>query len=146
MTVSARKKYLLFFALTGAVIIGLGIEFLLRSDAQKLTVNGKQFAAEIKTTDAERQQGLSGRDNLPTDNVMLFSFDGTAQRCFWMKDMKFAIDIVWLDENKKVTAVEHSVQPSSYPKSFCHDGMYTAEFASGTAKANGIVVGSQFNL
>ena len=146
VTVSARKKYLFYFALICAFIIGVVAWFLLQPSSPKLTVNGKQYVLEIKDTDAERQQGLSGRDSLPPSNAMLFSFDNHAQRCFWMKDMKFDIDIVWLDESKKVVALEQSVQPSSYPQNFCHDGKYVAEFVAGTAKTDGISKGSQFNF
>lgn len=146
MTVSARRKNLLYVALPGVIILVVIAGFLLRSDTPKLTANDKQYVLEIKDTDPERQQGLSGRDNLSPEVAVLFVFDTNDQRCFWMKDMKFAIDIVWLDENKKVVAVEHSVQPSTYPDNFCHDGKYVAEFVAGTAKSNGNDVGTQFSF
>lgn len=146
MTVSARRKYLLYFALPGVIILVLVAVFLLRFETPKLTVSGKQYVLEIKDTDDERQQGLSGRDSLSKEAAVLFVFDSNARRCFWMKDMKFAIDIVWLDEHKKVVAVEHSVKPSTYPDNFCHDGKYVAEFVAGTAKSNGNDVGTQFSF
>lgn len=143
---SAHKKYLIYFALVGAVIISVVAWFSLQSNTPELTVNNKKYVLEIKDTDAERQQGLSGRESFPSANVMLFSFDTNTQRCFWMKNMKFDIDIVWLDERKQVVAVEHSVSPSSYPKSYCHDSKYVAEFVAGTAKVNGISRGTQFDF
>lgn len=126
--------------------MALGVGIVSRSNTPTLTVRDASFKVEIKDTDTERQQGLSGRDNLPEDASMLFVFDRTARRCFWMKDMKFAVDIVWLDESKKVVAVEHSVAPETYPNNFCHEAKYAVEFAAGTLKAHAIEVGTQVNF
>ena len=66
---------------------------------------------------------------------MVFVFSAEGQRCFWMKDMNFAIDMVWLDSKKRVIALEQNVQPDSYPDSYCHDGaQYVVEFAVNTAE------------
>lgn len=146
MTVSARKRYFVYLALSIAIIALLcgGVSVLIRKPT--LSIGDTSFSAEIVDTNLKRQMGLSGRNNLPEDSTMVFVFDGKQQRCFWMKDMRFAIDIVWLDETKRVVAIERSVQPSTYPESFCHDGMYVAEFVAGTADKNDIEVGSQSNF
>src|SRR4051812_9202852 len=49
-------------------------------------------------TPETRSLGLGGRPCMPPRTAMLFEFYETGQQCFWMKDMKFAIDIVWLNE------------------------------------------------
>lgn len=52
---------------------------------------------EIAQTDAERQKGLSNRSDLAKDRGMLFIINNNkATPTFWMKDMKIAIDIIWI--------------------------------------------------
>jgi uncharacterized membrane protein (UPF0127 family) len=42
---------------------------------------------------------------------MLFVFEDSAKYSFWMKDMKFLIDIIWLDNDGKVVHIEQNLQP-----------------------------------
>lgn len=67
---------------------------------------------EIADDPAERTQGLSGRDSLPENSGMLFVFDEPGAHAIWMKEMKFSIDILWLDEGKVVWIVENAALPS----------------------------------
>ena len=43
--------------------------------------------------------------------AMLFVFEDSAKYSFWMKDMKFLIDIIWLDNDGKVVHIEQNLQP-----------------------------------
>lgn len=67
--------------------------------------------AEIPTSANSRKKGLSDRDSLPIDQGMLFVFDSSANHTFWMKDMKFAIDIIWIDEDKKIVHIAENISP-----------------------------------
>lgn len=51
----------------------------------------------------ERSRGLSGvqLDQLNAEG-MLFQFDSPKERTFWMKGMKFDLDVVWMKEGKIV--------------------------------------------
>jgi len=48
-------------------------------------------------------QGLMFRENLEEKRGMLFVFNNTVNNNFWMKNMKFPLDIIWADENKVIT-------------------------------------------
>lgn len=112
-----------------------------------LRVNNQTFAAEFATTDTARQKGLSDRPSIADDQAMVFVFHNPDTRCFWMKDMKFDIDIVWLDAAKRVNAVEQQVTPDTYPSSFCHvNAKYVVEFASGTVRQLGLRLGDTFQF
>lgn len=63
-------------------------------------------------------RGLSGREKLPENSGMLFVFDKPDYHSFWMKDMKFAIDIIWIDENKKIVDITYNTAPETYPATF----------------------------
>lgn len=102
--------------------------------------------AEVADTPVARERGLSGRHDMASNHAMLFSFDTNSNECFWMRDMLFNIDIVWLDGQNKVTAIERNISPSSYPQNFCHDGQHVIEFTAGTIDRLHLKVGDQADL
>ncbi len=109
-----------------------------------LLVRGVCLKIEAAKTPEARTQGLSGRENLAADTAMVFYFDAPGQQCFWMKDMKFSIDMIWLDEDKRVLKVADNVSPQTYPESFCQaDAQYVAEVPAGQAQKYNLVVGQQ---
>lgn len=57
---------------------------------------------DVVATPATRAQGLSGREGLAEDEGMLFLFDLPGKYQFWMKDMLFPIDIIWIREGRIV--------------------------------------------
>lgn len=97
---------------------------------------------------AGRAVGLAKYDSLPLTQGMLFVFEPHSQACMWMKDMQFAIDMVWLDPDRRVIKIEKSVPPDSYPTSFCSEqpAQYVIELAAGVADKAGLKVGQQITL
>jgi hypothetical protein len=77
----------------------------------KATLGGKPYTLILTTTDAQKEKGLSGRTSLPKDRGMLFTFEKADYYSFWMKDMKFPIDIIFLKESTIVT-IHKNVKPS----------------------------------
>lgn len=67
-----------------------------------LTVADKKYQVEIVTSMADQATGLAKYDTLASDKGMLFVFNNTKMRYFWMKNMKFDIDIIWVKNNKVV--------------------------------------------
>ncbi len=113
-------------------------------------VNNERLNVVLANTPSQRSKGLSGRESLPKDQGMLFAFEEASEYCFWMQDMKFPLDIVWLDSSKKVIHIEESVSPQSYPDTYCPDNkaQYVLEVNAGQAKMLGIQEGdrAQFKL
>ena len=70
--------------------------------ASKVMINNHTFSVEIATTSAQQQQGLSGRNSLPQNQGMLFIFKTAGRYAFWMKGMKFPLDIIFINNNKIV--------------------------------------------
>ena len=73
---------------------------------------------EVASTDAERVQGLSGRDSLDSLKGLLFVFPEAGYYPIWMKDMNFPIDIVWISEDLEVIDIDREVSPETYPRTF----------------------------
>jgi uncharacterized protein len=76
-------------------------------------INNKTFKLEIADTPAAQQKGLSGRDSLAQDQGMLFVFDKADYYSFWMKNMKFPIDIIFIRGDKIVSISKNAVAPKS---------------------------------
>jgi uncharacterized membrane protein (UPF0127 family) len=111
----------------------------------QLTIHKSHIFAEVADTPAAIEQGLGGRTSMPADRAMLFQFDSDGMYCFWMKEMHFPIDVVWLDNSKKVVHIKHRAQPSSYPDQICPDtdSRYVIEMNAGQAEKLGIQLGNE---
>lgn len=79
-----------------------------------ISINGHRFTVEIPRDSAAFEKGLGGRPCILPSEAMLFPFNKPGQYRFWMKDMKFPIDILWINSAHKVAAQEIDVQPSTY--------------------------------
>ncbi len=109
-----------------------------------MKIGGSEFAVTIARTEAERQKGLSSTERLPDGSAMLFVFPSDAKWGIWMKDMRYAIDILWLDADKKIVHLVHDARPDSYPETTfepASDSRYVIELPSGTIKAAGLAKG-----
>ncbi len=82
-------------------------------DGPRAIVNGKVLSLEIADSPEERRVGLMFRDPLPENHGMLFIFGREQAYSFWMMDMKFSLDIIWIDSNGIVVHVENDVPPCS---------------------------------
>ena len=77
-----------------------------------VAVNDGQFQVKIAETESEKQVGLSETESLPENEGMLFLFDEPDYYSFWMRDMKFPIDIIFINGNKVTTIISNALPPS----------------------------------
>ena len=68
--------------------------------------DGFSATAELAVSDEERAQGLMFREKINEDQAMLFLFEEEDIHSFWMKNMRFAIDILWLDGRKRIVHID----------------------------------------
>lgn len=94
-----------------------------------------RFLLTVADTDSKRAKGLGGRKYMSQDQGMLFVYDQPGKQCFWMKDMHFALDIVWMDVTKKVVHIARTVRPETYPHVICPavPAQYVIELRAGQA-------------
>ena len=128
----------------------LGLQNQTQQRKNSVSVSAKTLAIEAKvvTSPSDRKKGLSGLDSLPLNQGMLFVFENKGPYGFWMKDMKFAIDIIWLDENKKVVdfVTNAPAQPGKSDRDLTlykprADAKYVLEVNAGLSSLNNIQVG-----
>jgi len=100
---------------------------------------------EIADTPERRQRGLMFREALAEEQGMVFIFERTGFYPFWMKNTLIPLDMIWLDANRRIVTVAHSVPPCkqdpcpSYPPTA--DALYVVEVRSGFARDHGVEEG-----
>ncbi len=146
-----RGLFLLFCLVLGVFSVVFSFFLMLEGDndetkdvnISKIVIGDNIFNVEPVVTKEERVRGLSGREYLPQDTVMLFIFDNEDYHGIWMKDMHFSIDIVWLDKEKKVVGYKKGASPESFPDVFSVEkpSLYIIEGNEGFVEENSINLG-----
>lgn len=105
-------------------------------NSTSLSVQENEIKIEIVCTNQSREKGLSGREHLASSTGMFFIFERPAVQNFWMKEMNFPIDIVWIDSNFRVVGIIYDAKPESYPNIFASPEpvKYVLELNSGEAE------------
>lgn len=101
----------------GLVLWGLYLFFAPKSQPNfnegTVAVSGRIFSVAVADTAVKRAQGLSGVPKMEVDEGMYFMFPIPATYSFWMKDMQFPLDIVWIRDNRIVSISENVPAPTS---------------------------------
>jgi len=127
-------------------IIAITIIFVLqKGQISSIEINGNVLKVEIADNPEEHRKGLSGRSKLDKDGGMFFIFDSPIIPQFWMKDMQFPIDIIWINENFQILDIAKNISPNSFPKTFSPPQLvlYVLEVNAGWSEKNNISVGSK---
>jgi uncharacterized membrane protein (UPF0127 family) len=83
-------------------------DFRWASQRSNIVVGDTTLRVEIADTAFLRSRGLSYRDGLRPGTGMLFVFSEPAIRDFWMKGMRFCLDIVWIEDGEIVGAAQNA--------------------------------------
>lgn len=117
-------------------------------DTKKMTLGNSVVDVSVADSWPERIEGLSNTPYLPEHVVKLFVFDSPGLHSFWMKEMNYSIDIIWLNEDGEVVYIVESASPESYPAMFApsKEALYVIETVEGFVKKSGLVEGSKVTL
>lgn len=101
-----------------AVVIAIGMiiagnmVFQIAGSKEKasLIINSRTISAYVARSESEKARGLSGRLGLKKNEGMLFIFEAAERYGFWMKDIRFPIDIIWI-RDRKIVGLEKNIPP-----------------------------------
>ena len=96
------KKLILILLLLVFLLILAIIRFNPYQNISYIVIDTKKIYVDIAKTQTEQEKGLAIYNSLPQDKGMLFPFETAGYYAFWMKDMKFSIDIIYIRGNKIV--------------------------------------------
>ncbi len=100
-------------AISFITLLLLAFSTTLKSDKATVQIKDIKFSTEVVENDEDKQIGLSKYDDLKNEDAMLFVFEYEGIHPFWMKGMKFPIDIIYL-RNGKITEIYPKVPPPRY--------------------------------
>lgn len=137
------------------VVIGLSMILKVYSyywPKARVAIGRQTLNVLVAHNDRHWRQGLSGRKSLGKYGGMIFIFPSRGQHTMVMRDMKFAIDIVWLDNYQVVDIV-----PSAQPEPDKVEGQFTPYFSrlpsdmvlelpAGFIQVNGVKIGDMIQL
>ncbi len=72
-----------------------------------IQINQQKIKVEVAESQEKIIQGLSGKESLCADCGMLFILPESEKHVFWMKEMKFDLDFVWIKGNRVVRIDEN---------------------------------------
>ncbi len=98
MVLSKRNIFLVLLAVA-IIIVVLAVRAEVSSSEKFVTINNNKIKVEIADTPDLRYKGLSNRDYLCDDCGMFFLFNDKSERIFVMREMRFNLDIIWIDDN-----------------------------------------------
>lgn len=131
-------------------VILLGILLYARGKVWVKFPSGKQIIAEKAVTLEERAKGLMHRERLEENEGMIFIFEKEDFHSFWMKNMVIALDIIWVDKDKRVVYYLENVPPckeescpSYYPM---RKSKYVIEVISGFIKRENLKLGDEIKF
>lgn len=133
--------------MVATALILRGINFYTKNG--KVEINGKIFKVEIVKDPWEQERGLGGRKSLAEGRGMLFVFPKEDYYQFWMKDMNFSIDILWINQGKIVDIKEKAPIPvTNYLESYRPEApaKYVLEIGAGLVQKYGFKVGDSVKL
>lgn len=110
----------------------------------------KCFEVELAATAEQQAQGLSNRSSLGGNKAMLFVFQNEEIRPFWMKGMKFPLDIIWISSNGTVVFIERNAQPCGMapcvPINPRVNSKYVLEVNAGVANTTNLALGDAVSI
>lgn len=107
-----------------------------------VTIDNTKFSVLVVKTPEDRTKGLSGKDSIRQDEGMLFLFEKADYYEFWMKDMKFPLDMIFIKDDKIVDIFsevsEKNQTAKEKPKQPANEVL---EINSGLSKKYGFKIG-----
>ncbi len=117
-------------------------------DTIPLVIGPVMVQASVADTLAKRIKGLSDTPFLPENVVKLFAFGVPGNHSIWMKDMNYALDIIWAAEGGEIVHIEENVSPDTFPTSFSspEPAWFVVEANAGFVEKHAIVIGDEVVL
>ena len=115
-----------------------------------VALGGVPFRVELAITPEERVLGLSGHPPFASDAGMLFVLERADKYSFWMKEMLFPLDIIWIDAECTVVHITRNAPPQAPEQSLADlprygppaPVLYVLEINAGEAESAAVTVGS----
>ena len=72
----------------------------------EIRAGGMTYRVEVARTSAQRRQGLMHRSSLDRQGGMLLVYRKTGDHRIWMKNMRIALRVYWIDDDARVIEMQ----------------------------------------
>ena len=135
-------------ALIAIFILAITVWIIVNNNfsSEQICIEKTCFNVEIADTNEKKILGLGNRDFLGENSGMLFPYPEKSAPGFWMKDMRFPIDIIWINQEMRVSGIVKDFQPCE-PDELCpvvypdKEITYVLEINSGLSDRDGLKEG-----
>ncbi len=117
----------------------------------EVTVNNFKLVADLALTQEQQTKGLAVKNTMNESQGMLFVFQQPSPESFWMKNMKFPIDIIWMDANRSVVYIAPDLKPCptlggcpGYVPT--KESLYVLETTAGFSHRHDVKLGTQMSF
>jgi uncharacterized protein len=148
------KKRIFFLLVMAFLLISGALLFNAPEQTQVININfpnGAVLKAEVADTPEKLLFGLAFRNTLPPDEGMVYIFGESGPHRVWTKEFQFPVDVIWVDESKKVVHIIEKAPPCI--KSQCpwygpppRDARYIIEANAGFAEQAEVELGAQLKF
>lgn len=116
-------------------------------ELKRLRVGDNEYSVELADTLLSQARGLSGRERLLENHGMLFVFPSPSLQAFWMKDMQFPLDFIWINGGKVIGVTENvPVVPENNIQRPPSPADMVLEVSAGTVARDKIRIGDEVTL
>ena len=114
-------KHKIAWVIAGLLILVV-LYYIKRPPAVRIQIDGHVFVVDVAVTEPQKELGLGNRNHMALDHGMLFVYDHAEAYSYWMKGMRFPLDMVWIkdktivDITKNVPVSVNGMLPVYSPK------------------------------
>jgi uncharacterized membrane protein (UPF0127 family) len=108
---------------------------------------GQKIRVEVMTHPTDMMRGMMFRDSLAPDRGMLFIHGSPGNYPYWMYQVRIPLDIIWLDEKRRIVEISPNTPPCLKKASECpsyggnQKALFVLEIAGGMAAKYGLRIG-----
>ena len=102
-------KKIIFLLILGAIFTFFAVIFSEKKERTTVKIKESVFQAEKATSPAEIEKGLGGKADMKENEAMLFIFPSSGKYGFWMKEMRFDLDVIWIRNGKIIYIAENLI-------------------------------------
>ena len=152
-------RYLIVIGVIAVAVVAVSIAVTMYTDTntarleykiKRIMIDDVMLEVEVADDDEKRALGLMHRDSLEEYKGMLFIFPYEGKYAFWMMNMNFSIDIIWIDSEGNVVHIVDNAVPCNRVASTSEctyepdvHAKYVLEVNGGFAERHGVTIGSR---
>lgn len=108
-----------------------------------LTIRDATLRVELADDGEKRALGLMYRDTLPADQGMLFVYDESAERSFWMKNTRIPLSAAFVSSDGTIIRIADMYPMDTRTTDSHGDARYALEVNQGWFKEHHVVEGDK---